>query len=146
MKPTLDVTLDVVCDDLMLLFTTVKSHMMRLAEDEGLTAVQLGALHSLYNNGELAMGQVADVLHCDASNVTGIIDRLVAQGLVTRQESVRDRRAKALHLTAKGSDVIERIRQALPSVLGWDKISREDYAVLHAIIHTAAPQDCKIAS
>ncbi len=141
MKPSLDV----LCDDLMLFFMTIKGHMVRLADEEGLTPVQLGALHSLYNRGELAMGQVADVLHCDASNVTGIVDRLVVQGLVTRQESARDRRTKTLRLTDRGRQVIVRLRRALPGALGWDRLSSEEYAVLHTIIQAGKPEAYKNA-
>jgi DNA-binding MarR family transcriptional regulator len=140
MKPSTET----LCDDLMHFFMTVKGHMIRLADEQSLTPVQLGALHSLYSNGELAMGQVADVLHCDASNVTGIVDRLVAQGLITRQESSRDRRTKTLNLTESGTKIVEHIRKSLPLAMGWDTINPDDYALFHRIIQTMQPEGCKL--
>jgi DNA-binding MarR family transcriptional regulator len=80
------------------------------------------------------MGSVASSLHCDASNITGIIDRLVAQGLVTRRESQQDRRAKLLQLTAKGHKIIERITAKLPAQLGCDKLSAVERQDLHTLI------------
>jgi DNA-binding MarR family transcriptional regulator len=80
------------------------------------------------------MGRVAGSLHCDASNVTGIIDRLVAQGLVSRHESEHDRRAKTLLLTAKGQEVVDTVIKKLPEYLGCDRLSQEERASLHAVI------------
>jgi DNA-binding MarR family transcriptional regulator len=51
------------------------------------------------------MGEVAGALSCDASNVTGLVDRLEARGLVARQPSPADRRVKVLTLTAAGRRV-----------------------------------------
>ena len=42
------------------------------------------------------MGRLADTLSCDASNVTGLVDRLESRGLVRRQPSPDDRRVKVL--------------------------------------------------
>ena len=53
------------------------------------------------------MGEIAEELRCDPSNVTGIADALEARGLARRRPSEADRRVKALELTAKG----ERLRQ-----------------------------------
>jgi DNA-binding MarR family transcriptional regulator len=83
------------------------------------------------------MGQVAHVMHCDASNVTGIVDRLVVQELVSRHESARDRRTKTLRLTEKGTQVIVNIQQELPSAIGWDRLTNDECALIHKIAHNA---------
>jgi DNA-binding MarR family transcriptional regulator len=49
------------------------------------------------------MRRLADTLSCDASNVTGLVDRLESRGLVQRQPSPQDRRVKVLHLTPTGA-------------------------------------------
>lgn len=49
------------------------------------------------------MGQVAAALHCDPSNVTGLIRRLEARGLVVREADEADRRTKWLVLTPAGN-------------------------------------------
>ena len=48
------------------------------------------------------MGRLAATLSCDASNVTGLVDRLESRGLVRRRPSENDRRVKVLQLTATG--------------------------------------------
>ena len=123
-----------VCDDLIRLLNSTKTAAIQLAEEEGLTRMQLFALYSVYHSDGLAMGQVADVLHCDASNVTGIVDRMVANGLVFRAESERDRRAKTIQLTDKGKKVIEELSHRLPAKLGCDKLSTDDRTALHTIL------------
>jgi len=51
------------------------------------------------------MGRLAETLSCDASNVTGLVDRLEARGLVQRKPSVTDRRVKVLELTPEGARI-----------------------------------------
>ncbi|MEA2704289.1 MAG: hypothetical protein QOD63_2234 [Actinomycetota bacterium] len=50
----------------------------------------------------LSMGELAEHLFCDASNVTGIVDRLESRGLVERKPDPNDRRVKRLVLTPQG--------------------------------------------
>lgn len=49
------------------------------------------------------MGRLAETLACDASNVTGLVDRLESRGLVRRHPSASDRRVKVLVLTPTGA-------------------------------------------
>jgi MarR family transcriptional regulator, organic hydroperoxide resistance regulator len=53
------------------------------------------------------MSSLAGMLFCDASNVTGIVDRLEARGLIERRPSPKDRRVKLLVLTEEGARVRE---------------------------------------
>jgi MarR family transcriptional regulator, organic hydroperoxide resistance regulator len=78
-----------------------------LAELE-LTPAQGHALRLLEPDRPLAMSELAEALYCHASNVTGIVDRLEARGLVERRPG-QDRRVKTLALTEAGADVRERV-------------------------------------
>jgi len=51
------------------------------------------------------MRELAQRLCCDASNVTGIVDRLEARGLVERRMAPDDRRVKRLVLTPAGQSL-----------------------------------------
>jgi DNA-binding MarR family transcriptional regulator len=53
-------------------------------------------------NDPLPMRELAQRLCCDASNVTGIVDRLEARELVERRTAPEDRRVKHLVLTDEG--------------------------------------------
>ena len=48
------------------------------------------------------MSSLAGKLFCDDSNVTGIVDRLEARGLIERRPAEHDRRVKLLGLTPEG--------------------------------------------
>lgn len=68
-----------------------------------LSPAQCHVLHLIDPERPLAMSRLAHLLSCDASNVTGLVDRLEARGLVKRRPSGEDRRVRVLQLTAEGS-------------------------------------------
>src|SRR3954465_12282320 len=53
----------------------------------------------------MAMNALADAMVCDASNVTGVVDKLKARGLIARQSTENDRRVKMLAVTDKGREL-----------------------------------------
>lgn len=55
------------------------------------------------NPGGLRMSALSGVLRVSNGNVTGIVDRLAAEGLVRRQAVAGDRRAMTVRLTAAGA-------------------------------------------
>jgi MarR family transcriptional regulator, organic hydroperoxide resistance regulator len=68
----------------------------------GLGFAQAHALRMLDPDDAMPMSALAERLFCDASNVTGLVDRLEARGLVERRSAEKDRRVKALALTPAG--------------------------------------------
>ncbi len=121
------------CDDLFSLLSRVKAAMYKISEPHNLTPVQVAALHTI-SDGHITMGDVATTMNCDASNVTGIIDRLVAQKLVIRRESTADRRTKNLVLTTEGQQIMARIIAELPGALGCQKLNAVERLTLHQVI------------
>ena len=85
-----------------------KPRFMALAQEMGLAPMQLHALRLIEPGVEVPMSSLAGKLFCDASNVTGIVDRLEARGLIERRAAQHDRRVKLLVLTDEG----ERVRAA----------------------------------
>jgi DNA-binding MarR family transcriptional regulator len=59
------------------------------------------------------MGEVADAMCCDPSNVTTMIDRLQVRGLVERTQGSDDRRVKMLSLTSDGRALLRKVDQEL---------------------------------
>jgi DNA-binding MarR family transcriptional regulator len=55
------------------------------------------------------MSVLAGYLACDASNVTGLVDRLEGRGLVERRNAEHDRRVKLLALTEAGVELRRRL-------------------------------------
>ena len=77
---------------------------IEIAHTLGVTPPLLGALRFLEQRQ--TMGRMAELLHCDPSNVTGIVDALEERDLAGRKPSAGDRRVKVVELTAAG----ERLR------------------------------------
>jgi len=94
-------------------FFTQRADLPTLAAEFELSPAQCHILHLIEPDRPIPMGKIADALACDASNVTGLVDRLESRGLIRRQPSADDRRVKVLELTAAGarlrSIVLERM-------------------------------------
>jgi MarR family transcriptional regulator, organic hydroperoxide resistance regulator len=78
-----------------------------------LTFSQAHALRLLDPEQPLPMNALAERLFCDASNVTGIADRLENRGLIERRGTEGDRRVKALVLTRKGVELRDRVLELM---------------------------------
>ncbi|WP_200307602.1 MarR family winged helix-turn-helix transcriptional regulator [Streptomyces adelaidensis] len=61
----------------------------------------------------LPMRRLAQKLRCEPSNVTGIVDRLEARGLVERRPDPNDRRVKLAAATTQGRRVARSLRESL---------------------------------
>src|SRR3977135_361165 len=57
-------------------FFAQRSHLPLLAADLQLSPAQCHVLHLIEPGRPLPMGRLAATLSCDASNVTGLVDRL----------------------------------------------------------------------
>ncbi|WP_067458283.1 MarR family winged helix-turn-helix transcriptional regulator [Actinomadura macra] len=66
---------------------------------------------------ELTHGELASRLHCDKTNITGLVDRLVRRGLVRRQPDPVDRRAVKVSLTDQGTELVTRFRESVSTAL-----------------------------
>ena len=102
-----------VVDDFWPLLTefalSLREWWVGLCAEFDLTPMQGRALHRLDPDRPLAMSALAEDLICDASNVTGIVDKLEGRGLIARQGAEHDRRIKMLLVTEKGRDVRDRL-------------------------------------
>src|SRR6185436_20227449 len=92
-------------------------HAAAAAQDEvetklgeiGLSLAKLAALKVLSDAGEsLPLTQLADRLSCVKSNITQLVDRLEADGLVQRQADPNDRRARLATRTASAGQTQRR--------------------------------------
>src|SRR5215203_3041512 len=94
-----------------------------------LSMAKLMALKALSEAGEsLPLGQLAERLSCVKSNITQLVDRLEADGLVARKLDASDRRTKLAVLTGagrkacdEGSRVQQEVERALLKRLTHDE-------------------------
>jgi DNA-binding MarR family transcriptional regulator len=107
------------------LFGQHRRRFLIAAAELDLHPAQAGALLQL--GSPLPMTELAALLACDNSNVTGLIDRLEARGLVARQPNSQDRRVKHVVLTTAGRRLRERMlaRVGRPT-RGFERLSPEE--------------------
>ena len=80
----------------------------RLRQEWDTTLPRFDVMSALHRNGEgMKMSDLSGVLRVSNGNVTGIVDRLVADGLVERRTVEGDRRAMRVVLTPKGRTLFD---------------------------------------
>ena len=94
---------------LQVAFERVHAHFAAVVAELELAPMQAKALHELEAEQPISMRELANRLGADPSNVTGLVDRLEARGLVERRPHPNDRRITGLALTPAGA----RLRQRL---------------------------------
>jgi DNA-binding MarR family transcriptional regulator len=72
---------------------------------------QLKSLFFISNRGATSLSKLAAALRVTPTNTTGIVDRLLKRGLITRTESPDDRRVLLLRTTPLGDELITELRQ-----------------------------------
>jgi DNA-binding MarR family transcriptional regulator len=112
-----------------LLFSERPPRIPAVAAEFELSPIGIKLLQILEPDSALPMSQLAERCYCDASNVTGIVDRLEERGLVERGDSPADRRVKLIALTAAGGQVreavIERINEPPAAIAALPKPEQE---------------------
>jgi len=84
------------------------------------------------------MGELAQVLHCDNSNVTGIVDSLEDKTLAVRKPSEDDRRIKVVELSGQGEALLTRLKREVAKPPAWVKdLPEEDQEALRDILERA---------
>jgi DNA-binding MarR family transcriptional regulator len=120
---------------LMKFFFAQRRHLPSYGTPLDLSPVQCHVLHLIEPGRPLPMNRLADTLSCDASNVTGLVDRLESRGLVRRQPSAEDRRVKVLQLTSSGSKLrTQLLRQMAGRSRPLAKLSPEQRRTLVEIL------------
>jgi DNA-binding MarR family transcriptional regulator len=116
----------------------MRPRMLRVAQEFGLTPPQMFALRALDPDNPVPMRELAASLHCDSSNVTGLVDGLTAQGLVERREAEHDRRVRMLVVTERGVEVRDRLHDVIQEVPpALTRLSASDQGALRDILKRA---------
>jgi MarR family transcriptional regulator, organic hydroperoxide resistance regulator len=97
-----------------------------------LTIAQLKSLFFIAYKEKTNFKKIADALGVTPPNVTGIIDRLVEHGLVSRTESPEDRRVMLLQVTTKGRNLLRKLQENIDSKMLniLAEISKEELTAL----------------
>jgi DNA-binding MarR family transcriptional regulator len=79
----------------------------RYAKSTGLSMPQFGLLMQMHHKGACGMSEVSERFEITPAAASQLVDKLVQNGFVKREEDPQDRRAKLLNLTDKGRDLIQ---------------------------------------
>jgi DNA-binding MarR family transcriptional regulator len=78
------------------------------AKSTGLSMPQFSLLMQMHYKGACGMSEVSDRFEITPAAASQLVDKLVQNGFVQREEDPHDRRAKLLNLTDKGRELIQR--------------------------------------
>jgi DNA-binding MarR family transcriptional regulator len=79
---------------------------MRFMKQQGLSMPQINALMFIYHAGECQVSDIGILADASKAAASQLVERLVQQGLVDRQEDPANRRTKIVKLSSKGHDLI----------------------------------------
>jgi DNA-binding MarR family transcriptional regulator len=111
--------------------------------DSDITLGQYRALVLLCQHGRLNMSALADALAVKPSTATGLCDRMVQKGLISRSTSSESRREVTLQPTAIGRNIVKSVtsrrRRELARIVGaLDADQQRDVARAFEAFATAA--------
>jgi DNA-binding MarR family transcriptional regulator len=90
-------------------------NFIHYSKESGLSMSQIGALFRVFHKGNSAVSGIGDELGITIAAASQMIDQLVQQGLILRNEDPIDRRMKQIVLTDKGRQVLREITCARQS-------------------------------
>jgi DNA-binding MarR family transcriptional regulator len=134
-------------ESLQKLAEQITTHSMRavfrFAKENDLAYSQLGTLMRMSHGGRRSIMRFGGELSMKGPAMSQMIDRFVAQGLVTRVEDPEDRRAKLIDLSQRGAEMVSGCRKAQ---VGWieDLAARLDDEEKRKVIESARILSAKI--
>lgn len=109
---------------------------LKVARELDLRPAVFAALRALEQ--PRTMSELAALLHCDNSNVTGIVDSLENRNLALRFPSEVDRRIKIIELTIPGERLLGRLSREVAKPPTWViALSQADQEALRDILGRA---------
>jgi DNA-binding MarR family transcriptional regulator len=101
-----------------------------------LSVPQCDVLTTLTEREGLSQQDLAERLYVTKGNISGLIDRLVANGLVERRALAGDRRSHAIYLTPEGREMALRGVEAQKAFVGqtFGRIAPERLALLDGLL------------
>jgi DNA-binding MarR family transcriptional regulator len=124
---------DAVASGLVRLMLSMETLYNRQSRKAGLTAQQAQLLCTAARRNA-GLGEIAEVLHCDRSNVSRLLDRVTRRGLAYRASDSRDGRVSVFQLSPDGQAVVTSFEADLAARLGrliadWPSRKRQAAAI-----------------
>ncbi|MCR8644091.1 MarR family transcriptional regulator [Paenibacillus sp. N1-5-1-14] len=88
-------------------FNSVAAHTTRDIRESGLNVTEFGVLELLWHKGALPLQQIGEKVLMSSGNITYVVDKLEAKGLLVRKPCPEDRRVTFAEISDKGSEMME---------------------------------------
>jgi len=107
-----------------------------LLNEAGLTVTQLGVLEVILHKGAMTHRDLRRKVLTSAGNMTDLVDKLEARGLVRRVRDEADRRLVRVELTEQGQNLIEVLfpRHAADIAGAMSGLSAEELSLLSRLL------------
>lgn len=133
-------TLDEFGDHILKLFPEIMQEISRhennYVTNGKITFPQLMALQILSQKNECQMSELAKSINVSFSTATGMINRLIKHGLVSRRHGIKDRRAVIVTVTNKGKKIVKEVysQKRKGMIQLFKRLSAEERSVYIGII------------
>ncbi|APM38024.1 MarR family winged helix-turn-helix transcriptional regulator [Clostridium kluyveri] len=128
-------------DEIISLFKTIhrtfRCKFKKIAQQYGFTAPQLTVIFHLYKTPDITLNELSDHLMLTKSTVSGIVNRLVSQGVVIREIPENNRRIVKLSVSEdfkKNNDIV-RMKEHFIAYCISNTIKNMDPTSVEKIIH-----------
>ncbi len=95
---------------------SLQRYLDRQIEASQLSAVQAGVLFVLAKQQGILIGELAQHLNLAPSAMTGLADRMIKLGLISRQIDQQDKRSQRIYLTDQGKNAGQHAQQLLAPI------------------------------
>ena len=136
---------EAVASGLVRLMLSMEALYSRQSRKAGLTAQQAQLLCTAARR-QAGLGEIAETLRCDRSNVSRLLDRMTRRGLAHRAPDSRDGRVSVLQLSPDGQAIVNSFEADLAARLGrvianWPARNRQAAATALAALIDAIQRD-----
>jgi DNA-binding MarR family transcriptional regulator len=142
---------DEIAENALFFFPFMKRLLRGDAGEQALTPFRnqsCQVLRVLEKHGPLPMSEIGKRLFIAKQNMTAIVDKLMAEGLVQRKNDEEDRRVIKIVITPRGIESLEAAMLALKEIIkrNLSCLSGEDIEALHGALQTVRIVSLKVES
>jgi DNA-binding MarR family transcriptional regulator len=126
--------------DLRRIMRAMDVYSRQLATSHGLTGPQMLCLREITTHGSLTTGTLARGMALSPATLTGILDRLEARGLVSRERRPEDKRRVLVSLTPHGRQMAQELPSPLQDRFGsrMTKLSIDEQTAIRVALGSVA--------
>jgi DNA-binding MarR family transcriptional regulator len=122
------------------IFQSIRSEMRR-GRGSDLSVPQFRTLRFIQSHVDTTLSSLADHLSLTLPSVSKLVDGLVQQELVIRQEAVKDRRCLSLALTPSGESIVNSARAGAQASMieKLNSLSSDELEIVHKAMEILRP-------